>query len=460
MGSNKKGCKTVLTLFIGILIGVLISICLLVLTGVWAYNNVSINTVQSMLNTELVDLGEYNNKPIKELVVELSNISEMSVQEIDEKFLSSEISNNLIITINDKKINLADNLFKDVMQGTTAELKNNVAKINENFTLGFVCDNFLESSFILTNSKFLKTNSNVQFSTAFENIKSQKVCDILEEGKTFENSKLQAIYDSIKDLTIDELSSNSEKLDDSISSIKLESILEINDSSSKILKAMRTWAIGDISTKIETLKFSEVLEIDDNATGLIASIKDWTLGDNLEAKIDELTLGEALDIDSSATGLLYAIKDWKVGDDLESKINNDLTLKDIITIDDSSVSMLKALKDSKVGELSTSISNLRLKPALGLGAFDFDSNNDGVKDSFTGFIGLLFESDATSTDGPKICDLQTKLNDIDVESLTLFNLKNRGIITTDIADLNKSIGTKQLGNYTVYELVEYVAATA
>ena len=102
--------------------------------------------------------------------------------------------------------------------------------------------------------------------------------------------------------------------------------------------------------------------------------------------------------------------------------------------------------------------------------FDYDSNNDGTMDSYKGVLGLLFETDSTNENGPKIIDLETKINTLNslIFNKQLKELVNREIITIENYDAKKdkdiaitSDGgpvTKKLEDLTLQEFINYAVS--
>ena len=149
---SKSGaiCKVIVMLFVGIFIGILLTVGGLVGAGFWAYNNISITKIEQMLGTKIINLGEYNDKPIKDLVTEFNDITNLSISEIDDKLLEGNIKKNLILKINDKDIDLSKTLFSGIMSAKISTVTDELGKIKDHLTFGlvyhdilFVCGFFL-----------------------------------------------------------------------------------------------------------------------------------------------------------------------------------------------------------------------------------------------------------------------------------------------------------------------------
>ena len=222
------------------------------------------------------------------------------------------------------------------------------------------------------------------------------------------------------------------------------------------------WTLADlkVSSNFEDLNIGKILNIDPEETGILGAIRTWNLGDLTTDNINDLTLGTVLNIAPTATGILAVMKDWKLSEINEAKINT-LKLGEVIEIDTTSIKMLQTLQNTTIANLSSEISNLRLADIVDLGEKDYKTDPALLApDSYTGFIGLLYETDANEK-GPLVSEINDKLNQIDVKALTLGELSDRQLITTiSVADLNKTLGTKLIKEYTLDELVAYAVANA
>ena len=152
--------------------------------------------------------------------------------------------------------------------------------------------------------------------------------------------------------------SNGNALTDAIvANVTLGELIEINNSSPKILQTLRNSTLNGISSDIQTFKLKDVVEVYkkdgsgnyvdkfDNPTDnpeeyvyispILGSLADTQILQDgaLQTKLDTLTLSEVLDINESSPKILQALKDTNVFADgaFESKINT-LTLADCMDI--------------------------------------------------------------------------------------------------------------------------------
>ena len=652
------GCKVFLMFILGIFLGFLLTVGGIAGAGYWAYNNMSITKLEQMLGTKIVNLGEYNDKPIKDLIGEVSTLTSMTISEIDDKLLEGNIKKNLILEINGNKVDLTKTLFSGIMGAKISTVTDEVGKIKDHLTFGVVYNDILiGSGMVLPDSPFAQKYKNVSLEDTLSNYGSEKISTLFEAGHDFGNDTIKAIYDAFasKNLTIDDLG-DKDKLDDALDGIKIKDILSIDDSATGVLKAIKNWEFGDLkdsssfdtlsindvlsldntstgvlgaiyeknwtladlkdSSKFDSLKVNDILELDSSSTGILKSLyeqdytladlkddssyddleindilnlsssstgvlgaiysknwtiaqlkdssnfdtlavndildldntatgvlgaiyekswtladlkdsskfdtlkvndildlssssdgmlkaiyeqdwtledlkdsssfdglsvnailslsssstgilkaiytEDWTLADlKDESKFDALSVNDILSLDGSESGILGAIagKGWTLGDLKDSNNLDSLTIGEMMDIDSTSPKILQALQNSTTATLSSDISDLRLADVMDLGTKDYSTTGTSVMDSYKGFIGLVYETDMTDPKGPKITELKTKLDTIQVNNLTLGELQARGLISST-SDLTKTLGSKQLKDYTLQEVIDYVVVIA
>lgn len=505
MSKKSGGCKVVVMLFVGILLGILITIGVLAGTGYWAYNNMSITKLEQLLGTKLINVGEYNNKPIKDLISELDNTTSMTISELDDKFLEGNIKKNLILEINGNQIDLTKNVFSGIMTAKISTVTDELGKIKDHLTFGVVYNDILIGGGLdlPKNSPFALKFKNISLEDTLSNYKTEKIATLFEEEHDFGNKIIQTVYNAFKDndMTFEDLNSDDKtKLNEALDSMPVNNLLDLDGSEDGLLGelashnftlgdlkdnnsydellinnilsitkesdgvlgaiAEKNWTINDLknSSNFNTLKLGKILNITTSTTGILKAMENWTLGELNDDKIKTLTLGTALGLNDTTTGILSVMKDWKLNEINETKINT-LKLGEIITITASSTKMLQTLQNTTIGNLSNDIDNLRLEDVMDLGSKNYKTNSSLTDyDSYTGFIGLLYETD-THSKGPLIKELSSKLNTINVDMLTLGELQSRELINTS-ADLTKSLNSKPLKDYTLQELINYVASIA
>lgn len=474
----KSGCKSTLMVFIGIFIGIVIALGGVAAAGFWAYNNLSINKLEQLTGQEIIDIGDYNDKPIKDLISEIGTLANSTVSELDNKLLNGSIKSNLRLTINGKIVDLGQSVFADILNSTPSVAISKLGQIKNKITFGVIYNDILKAiNENLPDSAFSQKYKNTSIETFLKSFQKEKIYTIFEADKNFGNDLLNTFYNSIKNLNIEDIS-NEEKMDTALDSMKVNQLLGLTSASTGVLGALysKDLTMGELKkdNSFDDLSINDILELDNTATGVLKAIyeKNWTLKDlKVSTNFSTLNLSTILNIDSSATGIFGAIRDrnWTLGDLTNANLNS-LTLGEIIGITSSSPKILQALQNSTLNSLNSDTENLRLGNIIDLEEFDYDSNNDGTMDSYKGVLGLLFETDSTNENGPKIIDLETKINTLNslIFNKQLKELVNREIITIENYDAKKdkdiaitSDGgpvTKKLEDLTLQEFINYAVS--
>lgn len=444
----KQGCKTILMLFLGIFLGIILTIGGIALGGYWAYQNLTINKIQSVTGSN-IDLGEYNDKSIKDLISEISNIANMTVKDIDEKLLDKAIKNNLSLAINGKNIDLTQNIFKDIFNSKVTNVLEEFKSFKENITFGFIYEDILLESGIKLpdNSPLLQKFKEVSIENSLNEIGDEKIFTLVNEGHTFENKMLNTVFDAIKDLTFNELS-DTNKLDTALDSMKINDLLELDNSSTGVLKALylEDLTLGQLkqSNSYDELLINEILELDNSSKGILGAIeeKNWKLSDLKNSNnFGSLNVGKILNISNDATGFLDAIRTWTLNDINNENINN-LSLGKILNISASQTGILGTIKDWKLNELTnTKFLNLEIKTIL------------EIEETENGILGKIKNW--------KLNELNNEnLNDL-ISNLTIGELVSDGILTINDYEIKKNtvIGSKTLENTTLSEFINYAVSS-
>ncbi len=186
------------------------------------------------------------------------------------------------------------------------------------------------------------------------------------------------IMKAIKDWTIDDLQDQ-----EKIESLILGDVLDLDrdaelkpDDTSNVMWAMKDWSIKDLQDqdKIESLKLNDLLGITAESSGILQAMKDWSIKDlENQNRIERLKIGTIIELGEEPSGILKAISGWRIYDLKNQEKIDSLTLADVIDIDPESPDtpeILKALHDMTLGEISTGIDTLTLEDVLGAEAFE------------------------------------------------------------------------------------------
>ncbi len=195
----------------------------------------------------------------------------------------------------------------------------------------------------------------------------EKMQDIpLEDLITIEETA-SPLFKKIGTLSINEL-----KDDETIQTLKLGEILDLNDATG-IMKAVKDWKVKDLSNskRIERLKISDLIDMNGSDSKLLAAISDWRIGDlKQQQKFDSLTLADTIDL-TGETGIMSAIGNVPLGN-LQKEINK-LKIGDILVGEDgkpidfekSGNKILKNLTSSTLETLDYDLKSLTVAQVFG-----------------------------------------------------------------------------------------------
>ena len=146
--------------------------------------------------------------------------------------------------------------------------------------------------------------------------------------------------------------------DEIFGDVKLGDIIEITNSSSKILKSLKNTKVQELSAKISSLTLKDVVEIPAGST-IMNSLKDTPI-DQMGTKIDALTIGEVIEINADSPKILKTLSNKGVlVKNLGSEINK-LKLGEMIDGAESNI-FLKHLQNSTINNLSEDLEKLTIK---------------------------------------------------------------------------------------------------
>ena len=179
-----------------------------------------------------------------------------------------------------------------------------------------------------------------------------------------------------------------------INDAKIGDLMELDDSSSALLKAIKDWTISDLTkqSRIERLKIGQVINLGDNPSSLIKLLADWRIKDLTDQnKIDSITLSDILTIDESSPMLLQKLKNAQLGE-LGDKTNN-LRLLDLLGAEDiAGNKLLRSLGQSTLKTLSSDIQKLSVRDVFGDELYSYmDISNGTYADLLNGYNALSEE---------------------------------------------------------------------
>lgn len=179
------------------------------------------------------------------------------------------------------------------------------------------------------------------------------------EDDTTANYKIESnkiiMLNNSKPKTIASLNGNTDEI---FGDVKLGDIIEITNSSSKILKSLKNTKVQELSAKISSLTLKDVVEIPAGST-IMNSLKDTPI-DQMGTKIDALTIGEVIEINSDSPKILKTLSNKGVlVKNLGSEINK-LKLGEMIDGAENNI-FLKHLQNSTINNLSEDLEKLTIK---------------------------------------------------------------------------------------------------
>ena len=342
-----------------------------------------------------------------------------------------------------------------------------------------------------------------------------KLGDVMEIDETsnsilqyLKDTSIRGLNDAINDLPIDvaiEINESSPKflkslvakgatvstIGDMVTELTLADMIDVGDS--KILQAIADSTFETLPSDIDALTISDIIDV--GTSRILNAIANSTF-DSLSSDIENLTLSDVVDTDSEDTPLiLKALADVKINE-LGNAIHN-LQIEEIIEITEDSPMILKALKGTKFEELATRIETLAIQDifteaeiadniflkAMG-GAtrledmaariseltfvevfkeqiYEDPSDPSTLKSTWKYLLtdehGVVREDYKLAYDmGALIDNMQRNF-----QEATLFELNADGFIPlSDTSILNKSILGQKIGDLTMEQLINLVAAFA
>ena len=152
-----------------------------------------------------------------------------------------------------------------------------------------------------------------------------------------------------------------------IEDAKISDLLEVNENTSSLIKAIRNWKISDLKqqSRIERLKISQVINLGDNPSRLMKAIADWRIKElNNQSRIDSLTLSDVIKIDENSPKILQTLQTAQLGE-LDDRANR-LRILDMLSEEDiESNKILRNLSHSTLKTLSRDIKNITVRDVFG-----------------------------------------------------------------------------------------------
>lgn len=212
-----------------------------------------------------------------------------------------------------------------------------------------------------------------------------------EEGGDYQIIDGQVVMNEGKSpRTLGDLRDNS---GDIVTSLPLESVLDVDGESSEVIRALSYGTeginyiideqggikmltdpltgkpypkheIGDLTQNdslIDNITIGSVVSVDENTTGILLAIRDWKLGDLKDAsRIESLRISQIITVDDSSAPILKAMKNWRISEMKDAEKVDSLTLGQLIDITEDSAKLLQSLADTPIGDIASAVDSLRL----------------------------------------------------------------------------------------------------
>ncbi len=465
-------------------------------------------TISDAIGIDEATLGESTLTNLGKTITENLNVSlmsekfEMALPDLplfeDEEFLNTPVSEafgNLDENTLDKIIvvvyaedateeNPASSAFVQKLgQKTIKEMSENLDGIIDETAIGEIVEVNDDSAAVL---KYL---SDKQVGGLDEAIKAMKIGDAVKiitdedvaaaalRGEELEAS--HAILQAIKELTLDELSSD-EKVKEETGGVKLSDLMDIvldeeateeSPASSRVLQYFKIndTTIDTLDQAIKGMKISDAVKITDDSSQVLKYLRDrvnedGTTGtklDDLDNAIKEMKISDAVEIvldeEAEALGkpassrvLQYFKRNGATLTNLNASVN-EMTIGDAVKVTDGSHAVIKAIADLKLNDLGnketlqgkiddlklgdvvtiTGSAPMILKSLADVNVGDLSSEmdnlqiNEVLEDCSTGVLALIPETTLVKNIGAEVTNT--------VPNASTYALKMAGVFADDVS---------------------------
>lgn len=312
-----------------------------------AITNLSNEVDETVKNLTLADVFNQGDEPFESNALEA--LRDVKIGELGDRFGALTLGE--VIEINATSPAILRSLQNSTIDGLSDEIGDAV----KDLTLAEAFDQGEEPF----ESRILETLRNTKIGNLDQEIEEIQLGDVIEID---ENSA--AILKALKETQINALST---EIDGAVKGLTLAEALSQKEGvpfASRILETMRNTKIGEFDAEIETIKLSDVIEINENSAAILKTLKDAkinSLSSEIDSAVKGLTLAEALgqkEGEAFDSRILETMRNVKISE-FDTEIGK-ITLSDVIEINDDSSPILLALKDAKVSTIGASIDSLTL----------------------------------------------------------------------------------------------------
>lgn len=487
--------RNLTNIVVGIIIGILIFVlavgvaAYIVLTGEGMVGKIddAVDEINFSDDVRALSLLAYLNQA----VAGVQNIGDKAIGEVEKLIGTDGIS-----------VAIADTVGVSAGVIKTSSLSGLGETLSSNLTLSGMSDSFgiaLPSDIpLFQNDEFLSE----PVSDAFGSIDGYTLDSFIEvvydDEATADNPASGGLLQNLGKLPLSELSS---EMDSIIDNTYITDVLDVDESSSEIMKYLASGGeggnpvkIGELDGAVNDMKIADAVNIDADSSPVLKYLRDCELTvtdddgnvtieigaslNNINEAIKEMTIGDAVEIVSTSSRVLQYMKDFKLdeldagikamtiadaiainedshavinaiadltlddlsrGDILQSKLDT-LRLGQVITVTETSPKILKALQYSRLGTLGEAVDRLEMQDV-------FENIDSGV---------LSLISPTTLIDD--IPDaLTTAIQDTTLYGLQQIDLFNYNVSTTDYYTHAKTLERTGTHNAMIENVVQVIA---
>lgn len=359
--------RTLTNIVVGIIIGILIFVlavgvaAYIVLTGEGMVGKIddAVDEINFSDDVRALSLLAYLNQA----VAGVQNIGDKAIGEVEKLIGTDGIS-----------VAIADNVGVSAGVIKTSSLSGLGETLSSNLTLSGMSDSFgiaLPSDIpLFQNDEFLSEPVSDAFGTIDDYTLDSFIDVVYDDEATADNPASSGLLQNLGKLPLSELSS---EMDSIIDNTYITDVLDVDESSSEIMKYLASGGeggnpvkIGELDGAVNDMKIADAVNIDADSSPVLKYLRDCELTvtdddgnvtieigaslNNINEAIKEMTIGDAVEIVSTSSRVLQYMKDFKL-DELDAGIKA-MTIADAIAINEDSHAVINAIADLTLDDLS------------------------------------------------------------------------------------------------------------
>ena len=359
--------RTLTNIVVGIIIGILIFVlavgvaAYIVLTGEGMVGKIddAVDEINFSDDVRALSLLAYLNQA----VAGVQNIGDKAIGEVEKLIGTDGIS-----------VAIADTVGVSAGVIKTSSLSGLGETLSSNLTLSGMSDSFgiaLPSDIpLFQNDEFLSEPVSDAFGTIDDYTLDSFIDVVYDDEATADNPASSGLLQNLGKLPLSELSS---EMDSIIDNTYITDVLDVDESSSEIMKYLASGGeggnpvkIGELDGAVNDMKIADAVNIDADSSPVLKYLRDCELTvtdddgnvtieigaslNNINEAIKEMTIGDAVEIASTSSRVLQYMKDFKL-DELDAGIKA-MTIADAIAINEDSHAVINAIADLTLDDLS------------------------------------------------------------------------------------------------------------